>query len=279
MSLSPVVPLALSPILQHTFASFLSRDTTYDLIGNIWRMVHPVVPMSAALPDALTTTTSRDLESDDEGIVSASGVEAAAPSEGIHTRAKRRLKGFRRPRGGTGESSVGGGGAKAASSVDGGEAGAAGEDGVADGGAGGDAAAGEGATKGKKAAKAAPHPPTVDTCATLKNLKEVCMDSTFPGAPEKLYNLMFTSGFMKGFWAENQKLTGASVSSEQRLLVQCRVLIANWVRRDPDRRLGAASVRLEPPRAVHVVHQAAQRLDRAQADQVPHHGRVSARRL
>ncbi|GAA6004728.1 GRAM and VASt domain-containing protein [Rhodotorula paludigena] len=191
---------------RHTFASFLSRDTTYDLIGNIWRMVHPVVPMSAALPDALTTTTSRDLESDDEGIVSASGVEAAAPSEGIHTRAKRRLKGFRRPRGGTGESSVGGG-AKAASSVDGGEAGAAGEDGVADGGAGGDAAAGEGATKGKKAAKAAPHPPTVDTCATLKNLKEVCMDSTFPGAPEKLYNLMFTSGFMKGFWAENQKLT------------------------------------------------------------------------
>lgn len=53
------------------------------------------------------------------------------------------------------------------------------------------------------------HAPTVDTCPTLKNLKEVCLDTVFPGKPEKIYNLMFTSGFMKNFWAENQKLTGA----------------------------------------------------------------------
>ena len=36
------------------------------------------------------------------------------------------------------------------------------------------------------------------------------MESTLPGTPEKIYNLMFTSGFMKDFMRENQKLLGAS---------------------------------------------------------------------
>ena len=39
---------------------------------------------------------------------------------------------------------------------------------------------------------------------------EVAMEVVVPGTPEKIYNLMFTSGFMKDFMRENQKLLGAS---------------------------------------------------------------------
>lgn len=52
------------------------------------------------------------------------------------------------------------------------------------------------------------HEPTTDTCPLLSNLKEVALDTVFSSAPEKIYNLMFTSGFMKEFWLTNQKLTG-----------------------------------------------------------------------
>ncbi|GAA6002200.1 hypothetical protein JCM10207_003122 [Rhodosporidiobolus poonsookiae] len=191
---------------RHTFASFLSRDTTYDLIGNIWRMIHPVVPMSAALPDALSdprpSVGHSHADSDDEDGAGAEGGEdgearstAVEADAGAPQKAKRRLRGFRRPRGGTGESKRGG------------EAvGKGGEDDkdAASGGAALADADGE-AAKAKKG-KAAVHPPTVDTCPTLKGLKEVCMDVVFPGKPEKIYNLMFTSGFMKDFWGDNQKL-------------------------------------------------------------------------
>lgn len=245
-------PLPSSTLLdpQHTFASFLSRDTTYDLIGNIWRMVHPVIPLSAALPDALSTSTSRtggvggvgehhahlQDPSDDEGsggspgvapataaVVGASGVEVAQSSEGVGSRAKRRLKGLRRPRGATGESApggkglgeggggAGGRGGDARASVEGGGGSGGGENGGAGNGVGEgtDGPGGKKKKKGGGGATTPPHAPTVDTCPTLKGLKEVCMDAQFPGAPEKIYNLMFTSGFMKGFWSENQKLTGA----------------------------------------------------------------------
>lgn len=52
------------------------------------------------------------------------------------------------------------------------------------------------------------HKPTVDTCQLLSSLKEVALDVVFPSAPEKIYNLMFTSGFMKEFWLKDQKLMG-----------------------------------------------------------------------
>ncbi|BGP23465.1 hypothetical protein JCM10295v2_002361 [Rhodotorula toruloides] len=182
---------------RHTFASFLSRDTTYDLIGNIWRMFHPVVPMSAALPDTLSTSANSHAaaESEDEEGAAAHDAQTSPTSEGKKERAKKRLKGFRRPRGGTGEST-----GSTNKSVD---FALPADDADK---AKGEGEAGEGKKKGKKGVAPA-HPPTVDTCPTLKTLKEVCMDTTFPGAPEKIYNLMFTSGFMKDFWAENQKLT------------------------------------------------------------------------
>lgn len=55
------------------------------------------------------------------------------------------------------------------------------------------------------------HP--VTECACKAHLKETAMDATFPSTPEKIYNLMFTSGFMKGFWTNNQKLQGNPILS------------------------------------------------------------------
>jgi len=37
----------------------------------------------------------------------------------------------------------------------------------------------------------------------------VCMDTTFPGEPDKIYNLLFASGFVKEFLRDEQKLIGA----------------------------------------------------------------------
>lgn len=219
---------------QHTFASFLSRDTTYDLIGNIWRMVHPVIPTSAGLPDhhhhhhQHSPHASDDegeqrggggggaaasVNGDDAGL--ASGVDKESASGGREGRGMRkRLKGFRRPRGGTGESSNAGGSKTVTDSLSksarGGEAGGGR---VAEGGGGGGSGnnsvrPGTPNNNNKGGDKRHVHAVTHDTCPTLKNLKEVCMDTTFPSAPEKIYNLMFTSGFMKDFWTENQKLLG-----------------------------------------------------------------------
>ncbi|GAA5855517.1 hypothetical protein JCM8547_007868 [Rhodosporidiobolus lusitaniae] len=205
---------------RHTFASFLSRDTTYDLIGNIWRMVHPVVPMSAGLPDAYINSSNHDarstaghshVESEDEG-GGAGGTEegggggaGGGTSTGVEQPQKAKRRWRRRPRGGTGESTkpaASGGSADGSSTVA--------RDGAGDSSA---SAGGEnGEKKGKNDSSDKPHPPTVDTCPTLKNLKEVCMDAVFPGKPEKIYNLMFTSGFMKGFWGEDQKLTEIQIS-------------------------------------------------------------------
>ncbi|KAL8280088.1 hypothetical protein RQP46_007418 [Phenoliferia psychrophenolica] len=189
-----VIPNAIQVTTLHaryTFASFLSRDTTHDLICNIWRMVHPVVPPSASLPDNVN-------DSDDDDDPANSIDSHDTPDEAATKRSRRRLRGLSgasRRRADTGTSSNAGG--------------------TGTGGAG---------TAADKLARPAPgsprtsrgdlkvHPQTVDTLPTLKNLKEVCMDTTFPSAPEKIYNLMFTSGFMKDFWTNNQKLLELQIS-------------------------------------------------------------------
>ncbi|GAA5934863.1 uncharacterized protein JCM15063_003086 [Sporobolomyces koalae] len=188
---------------RHTFASFLSRDTTYDLIGNIWRMVHPVVPTSAGLPDHSTLHDSDDDDGhpasnhgDDAGIASGVEKETGGGREGRGVR--KRLRGFRRPRGGTGESSNAGEPKVITEDAANSAAGGHGKGGS------GNNSARPGTPNGGE--KRQVHPITQDTCPTLKNLKEVCMDTIFPSAPEKIYNLMFTSGFMRDFWSENQKL-------------------------------------------------------------------------
>ncbi|KAH7101443.1 hypothetical protein BKA62DRAFT_703829 [Auriculariales sp. MPI-PUGE-AT-0066] len=40
----------------------------------------------------------------------------------------------------------------------------------------------------------------------------VCMDTVFPGEPDKIYNLLFASGFIKTFLIEEQKLTDLQIS-------------------------------------------------------------------
>jgi len=39
---------------------------------------------------------------------------------------------------------------------------------------------------------------------------ELTMDGVIPSTPEQIYNLMFASGFLKGFMHKNQKLEGMS---------------------------------------------------------------------
>ena len=48
----------------------------------------------------------------------------------------------------------------------------------------------------------------------------VALDTTFTGTVEKIYNLMFTSGFMRKFLEENEKCTGKYVR-ERQLTVLC----------------------------------------------------------
>ena len=43
-----------------------------------------------------------------------------------------------------------------------------------------------------------------------KHYSESVLDTVLPGTPERIYNLMFASGFLKYFMRENQKLEGAS---------------------------------------------------------------------
>lgn len=187
---SITLPLVLRlrlPPSQHTFASFLSRDTTYDLIGNIWRMVHPVVPASAALPDSAQHDS--DDENDHRNDADGRSLDSHDHEDEVQAAAKpkkKRLRGLRR-RGDTGASSEGGKGGVVVQ-------GATGVSGSP--------------RNGTPRTETKVHPITTDTCPTLKDLKEVAMDSVFPSAPEKIYNLMFTSGFMKDFWSDNQKLLG-----------------------------------------------------------------------
>ncbi len=41
-----------------------------------------------------------------------------------------------------------------------------------------------------------------------KHYSELAMDAVLPGTPERIYNLMFASGFLKDFMRVNQKLEG-----------------------------------------------------------------------
>lgn len=183
-------------------------------------MVHPVVPASAALPDS--SRVMNHLESEDEhdkydvdgGSIDGHDDEPT----GKEKPRKKRLRGLRR-RGDTGASSDSKGRARADTTESNGGA----QNGVAPAG---------GSRGGTPRSDAKVHPTTVDTCPTLKNLKEVCMDSIFPSAPEKIYNLMFTSGFMKDFWSENQKLLGSASSSIGRrhslTLLLAELQISDW---------------------------------------------------
>jgi hypothetical protein len=172
-----VIPNAIQVATLHSryqFASFLSRDTTYDLIVNIWRIIHPTVPQTALADTALS---DGDDGEEDEG-------EGEEPG-------KRRLLGTRRKRKNTNA-------APTLATTSSGSVLLV------------DSPTSAGLTPGSPKATA-PHPPTTCRCGTSEpaHYPNVCMDAQFATTPEKLYNLMFTSGFIKTFWSDNQKLFGS----------------------------------------------------------------------
>lgn len=119
---------------KYTFASFMSRDTTYDVIHNVWRLGRPASAL-ASRDDIRRKGTDES-----RGILPAADAPAAA------------------------------GGAPAVKKV--------------------------------------------TTCGCGKageHYSATAMEAVYPGTPEKIYNLMFASGFIKDFMRDEQKLLGAYI--------------------------------------------------------------------
>lgn len=167
----------------------------YDLIVSLWRNSHPVVPTSAALPD------SAGIAEDDDEEFALSNADDHTGNEAETGRKKRRMrKGrFKRTKGGNAANGAGGDA----------ETQAVGE-GELDLPSGGKGRPSLGAGSLVKSPTAIAHAPTRCNCVASGSghFSNVVMDTTFPGSPEKLYNLMFTSGFMKDFLTKDMKLTG-----------------------------------------------------------------------
>ncbi|OAX35402.1 hypothetical protein K503DRAFT_868295 [Rhizopogon vinicolor AM-OR11-026] len=125
---------------KYTFASFLSRDTTYDVIANIWRSARP----------------------DDVFLDSRTGSSGNIVSP-------------------TGTSDV----------------------------------SGPAVTSSGKEPVPAHHANKVTHCACSQNgghLSETALETVLPGTPDKIYNLMFASGFIKDFMRIDQKLMDVQIS-------------------------------------------------------------------
>ncbi|KAG9313871.1 hypothetical protein JVU11DRAFT_4639 [Chiua virens] len=126
-----VIPNALQITTRqakYTFASFLSRDTTYDVIANIWRLARPDDILELA--DSRTTSM--------RGMASATtSISEASTKEGV------------------------------------------------------------------------------TYCACSKNgghFGELALETVLPGTPDKIYNLIFTSGFIKDFMKVDQKFADVQIS-------------------------------------------------------------------
>ncbi|KAK8845532.1 hypothetical protein IAR55_006247 [Kwoniella newhampshirensis] len=121
-------------VTDYTFASLISRDSTYDVMMNIWRLCNPNAVMSTVSLSQVTNAGSR------AGSVAGEDVE----------------------------------------------------------------------TTGGKATKG--HAPTQCACGKEgKHYSETALETTFPSTPEKVFNLMFDSGWFKTFLSENQKLRGSKL--------------------------------------------------------------------
>ncbi|KAH9980489.1 GRAM domain-containing protein [Russula compacta] len=124
---------------KYAFASFLARDTAYDVIYNIWRLARP-----------------EDDLCEDENV----GRPAMDASHAL------------------GNTSPNGSGTASTGSV------------------------------------LAPVP-KVTSCVCGregKHYTELALDAVFPGTPERIYNLMFASGFLKDFMRDDQKLEDIQIS-------------------------------------------------------------------
>lgn len=186
---------------KHTFTSFLSRDTTYDLIVNIWKLSHPGVPIAAA--DQADLTDEYSEVEDDDRTEAADGSKASGdtgtggnnqkPSK--RARLKRKLIGTKSGVRDENLAAVAAAAARSGTPM---------------------------ITPSRSPApggKRLPHRKTSCPCEEKKeHLSTVALDTTYPAVPEKIYNLLFTSGFMKEFWTGNQKLMGEFLMPHTNLL-------------------------------------------------------------
>ncbi|CAO1621374.1 unnamed protein product [Jaminaea pallidilutea] len=173
--------------VKHTFSSLLSRDTTFDLMANIWKLSHPDVPSSAvAAGPALSAPEDSDEESDRES--KAGDDRSSKPSRRSKLRS-RLLKAS------SNEAAKGNGTVVEKSKSNEGKATS-----------GADAAAAKPKVKAK-------HPATSCPCEQKKeHYSTTALDTTYPTTPEKVYNLLFHSEtFMPSFWKDNQKLMDLQV--------------------------------------------------------------------
>lgn len=166
--------------VKHTFSSLLNRDTTYDLVANIWKLSHPDVPRSAKAGAIANVADSDDSDDDDE-----TGSKRISKKDKLI----KRFMGVSKDE--TGSTKDGGGKAAAASATTSKEKSSS---------AGGDGNAAKGTKKDK-------HPPTSCPCEKeKKHLNVTALDTTYPCIPEKLFNLLFIDKFMEEFFTDNQKL-------------------------------------------------------------------------
>ena len=148
----PAVQKAHVHVAQYAFASFLARDTVYDVIDNIRKLERPdpdAPPTGMRRPTLSTIASSDSILALGEGhdLILTSG---APPPVGTP---------------------------------------------------------GTGAT-------VQAHKPTQCACGRDgKHYTETALESVLPGTPERIYNLMFASAFIKEFMAVDQKLMGKQASA------------------------------------------------------------------
>lgn len=140
---------------KYSFASFLSRDTTFDVIHNIWRLARPddgiASPQGSGRGSLDNARPAMDELRED---VSLDGVNSAAINAAVV------------------------------------------------------------AAAAKAAGKPAFMKNKVTRCACGKkgeHYSETALETIVPGTPDKIYNLMFASGFIKEFMKGEQKLMGEPV--------------------------------------------------------------------
>ncbi|KAG8911797.1 hypothetical protein FRC00_005810, partial [Tulasnella sp. 408] len=140
---------------KYTFASFLSRDTTFDVMQNIWRLAHPDGPPPTS--DA----ASGNADFDGSNVILANGTNGAlvqSPTQENGPQGRKSLS-------------------------------------------------------ANATANGPAHKPTQCDCGKNKtHYAEQVWEAVFPGTPEKIYNLIFASGFMKDFLAKDQKLMSLQIS-------------------------------------------------------------------
>ncbi|CAO1621214.1 unnamed protein product [Sympodiomycopsis kandeliae] len=180
--------------VKHTFSSFLSRDTTYDLMANIWKLSHPDVPIGAEAEVSDDESEAPGAGGDDTENKSTG--DAMDSKLGKRARLKKKFIGAKNQKDANGNPVAGSG------------SGANGSAAKADGGQSG----GKTDSSGGKPAKRAKHPKTSCPCeGEKKHLAVIPLDTTYACTPEKLYNLLFKEDFMKSFWTDNQKLDDLQV--------------------------------------------------------------------